>query len=179
MSGVIKLLRLGISKGRVTYRYPSERKPVPEGLRGRPEIVFDACIGCGACAHVCPPNALTVEEQEEMWKMKLFFGRCIMCGLCEEVCPVDAVRFSEDYELASTTKEALEVEFQMRRVKCEACGAYFTTERALNYTLSEYGELAYDIDKSLKEMVRLCPECKKTRWGDASADAYRRAKDEQ
>ncbi len=179
MSGVSKLLRIGIGKGRVTYRYPSERKPVPEGLRGRPEIVFDACIGCGACARVCPPNALTVEEQDEVWKMSLFYGRCIMCGLCEEVCPVDAIRFSEDYELASTTKEALEVEVQLRRVKCEACGTYFTTKRALDYTISEYSELAYDFDKGLREMVHLCPECKKTRWGEASADAYRRLKDEQ
>lgn len=179
MSEIFKLLRLGIKKGRVTYRYPTEKKPAPEGLRGKPEIGFDACIGCGACATICPPNALTVEEQDEKWKLKLFYGRCIMCGLCEEICPVDAIRFSDDFELASRDAKSLEVEIQLRKAKCSSCGAYFTTERALNYTLSEYKELVYDVDKDLREMVLLCPECKKSHWSDASADAYRRAKDEQ
>jgi len=179
LSEMIKLLMLGIKNGRVTYRYPTEKKPIPEGLRGRPEIGFEECIGCGACARQCPPNALVVEELDDKWKLRLLYGRCIMCGLCEEVCPVDAIRFSQDYELASLDRGVLEVELELRRVKCEECGAYFTTERALEYTLSEYDELTYDIDVGLRKMIHLCPECKKSSWSDASADAYRRIKDEQ
>ena len=176
MSGFIKLLRLGIRKGRVTLKYPVEATPTPEGLRGRPVLDFEACIGCGACAKTCPPNALTVEEKDKEWTLRLFYGRCIMCGLCEEVCPVDAFRFSDEFELASKTKKDLEVELRLLRVKCGRCGTYFTTRRVLEDTAREYSELGKIYDEGLKDMIKLCPDCRRKEWSESSAEAYRSAR---
>ena len=32
-------------------------------------------------------------------------SRCMFCGLCEDACPVDALELTQDFELASYTRE--------------------------------------------------------------------------
>lgn len=41
-----------------TILYPKEKVPVPEGFRGRVELIDENCIGCGKCAQVLPANAI-------------------------------------------------------------------------------------------------------------------------
>ena len=47
----------------------------------------DACVGCGACAEICPVQAVTVMDGvavvDEEW--------CIGCGVCVSRCPTDAI----------------------------------------------------------------------------------------
>jgi len=176
LSGLMDLLKVALSRGRVTLRYPTEETPTPEGLRGRPVLDFYKCIGCGACAAMCPPNALTVDEKESVWTLRLFYGRCLMCGLCEEVCPVDAFKFTKEFELASTNRGDLEVELRLKRAKCEDCGRYWTTERLRGEVDAEYASLGNIYDEELREMISLCPECRRKAWSETQAEAYRRAR---
>jgi ferredoxin len=50
----------------------------------------EACTGCGACAEICPVEAVKLEGDvpvvDKDW--------CIGCGVCSTVCPVDAVKIS-------------------------------------------------------------------------------------
>jgi ferredoxin len=47
-----------------------------------------ACLGCGACAEICPVVAVTMEGEvpvvDRQW--------CIGCGVCAGVCPAGAVQ---------------------------------------------------------------------------------------
>lgn len=63
----------------------------PEGLRNQKELSFIAhkCVGCGACAAVCPQGAhvLGAEGTHSFDRAK-----CISCGLCEKACPTQALK---------------------------------------------------------------------------------------
>ena len=51
----------------------------------------EKCIGCGACASLCPVGAITLVDG----KSQIDEGKCIKCGTCESVCPVEAIKISE------------------------------------------------------------------------------------
>ena len=47
------------------------------------------CIGCGACAAVCPVDAISFDENG---KAQIDQDICIKCGACEMACPVSAIK---------------------------------------------------------------------------------------
>ncbi|MGL5437365.1 MAG: DUF362 domain-containing protein [Lachnospiraceae bacterium] len=59
---------------------------------GKPHVVQDICIGCGACTRVCAHSAITITSR----KAAISHERCVGCGRCIGVCPVDAVASSYD-----------------------------------------------------------------------------------
>jgi hydrogenase-4 component H len=113
-------VRKGLRTGVLTTRYPGRYELMPPDFRGRPVIDPDHCLaaqGCTACIDVCLPKALHVDqvgnEQNKMnsldERLTLDLGRCIMCGLCINACPADALYMTQEYELAVTYREALQV----------------------------------------------------------------------
>lgn len=45
------------------------------------------CTACGACALVCPKEAVTLEETPAGFLTARVSDACVDCGLCREVCP--------------------------------------------------------------------------------------------
>jgi Fe-S-cluster-containing hydrogenase component 2 len=52
-----------------------------------PAVDDEACVGCGACADVCPMDAIAMVEGEAVVDEAL----CLGCGLCARACPTDSV----------------------------------------------------------------------------------------
>lgn len=102
----------------ITEQYPLERPVIFERFRGQPRLKVDPesgasmCIVCNLCALACPENLIVVTSQRnEVTKRKDLTtftydtSRCMFCGLCEDACPVDALELTQDFELASYTRE--------------------------------------------------------------------------
>jgi len=56
-------------------------------LSARPQVVRRSCVGCGACARICPTGAATVAKG----KARIDRRTCIRCMCCHEACRFDAI----------------------------------------------------------------------------------------
>lgn len=99
----------------VTVLYPFQPARTAEGLRGRPHIDITKCIGCGICARGCPSRALEMEGRKDEARFRIHLDRCLFCGQCERSCPQEAIKLTEEYELATTKRAQLVLEFERAR----------------------------------------------------------------
>ncbi|MCY4187615.1 MAG: NADH-quinone oxidoreductase subunit I [Bryobacterales bacterium] len=102
----------------VTEQYPLHRPPVAERYRGaprlntHPETAQTLCISCNLCALACPEQLIVVTSErnaetkrKDLTTFTYDVSRCMFCGLCEDACPVDALELTQDFELATYTRE--------------------------------------------------------------------------
>lgn len=59
---------------------------------GKPHVVEDACVGCGACTRICAHGAPVVENG----KATIDQNKCVGCGRCLAVCPKDTIEANYD-----------------------------------------------------------------------------------
>lgn len=59
---------------------------------GKPFVVTDKCIGCGACTKICAHSAAVVTDK----KAAIDHSKCVGCGRCIGICPKDAVSPASD-----------------------------------------------------------------------------------
>jgi NADH-quinone oxidoreductase subunit I len=101
-----------------TEQYPLERPQVAERYRGAPRLNVNPdtdetmCIACDLCALACPENLIVVSSErnektrrKELTNFTYDLSRCMFCGLCEDACPTDALELTQDFELASYTRQ--------------------------------------------------------------------------
>ncbi len=101
-----------------TEQYPFHRPKIAERFRGaprlnnNPETGETLCIACNLCAVACPEKLIVVSSErneqtrrKELTTFTYDTSRCMFCGLCEDACPVDALELTQDFELASFTRE--------------------------------------------------------------------------
>ncbi|WP_457614660.1 DUF362 domain-containing protein [Methanopyrus sp.] len=51
------------------------------------KVVVERCLGCAACAAVCPKDALTISGGKPE-----FGPECDECGVCAKICPMGAIK---------------------------------------------------------------------------------------
>ena len=93
-------------QGHRTVRFPDQVPALPDRYRGLPVIDPARCPdGCRQCADGCPTDAIDVSTGAP----RLDLGRCLFCTECIEACPEGAIVFTQDYRMATRTRDNLVV----------------------------------------------------------------------
>jgi NADH-quinone oxidoreductase subunit I len=79
-----------------------------------PDTDETMCIACDLCALACPEHLIVVSSErnektrrKELTNFTYDLSRCMFCGLCEDACPTDALELTQDFELASYTRDGM------------------------------------------------------------------------
>ncbi|MFW6189605.1 MAG: 4Fe-4S binding protein [Planctomycetota bacterium] len=132
--------------GPYTANFPAEPTPVSENFRGRPRFDEEECVGCGACANVCPPGALEMVDDAEsaVRSLTVHLDRCIFCGQCVANCLTErGIAQTQEYDLSTTDRAELREGTEKDLLLCEACGAVIGARDHIRWVAERLGPLAF------------------------------------
>lgn len=115
-------------KGPYTTSFPKRPHTPFERFRGRPYFHEGDCIGCTACAQVCPTGAIEFKDEVISGKGKRHFivhwDVCIFCGQCQANCPTAlGIILSQEFAFATCQNRAdLKQEIEKELILCDCCG---------------------------------------------------------
>ncbi len=127
-----------IMAGRATLPYPFKPHDPAADFRGYPEVDVDKCIGCGACAAVCPARLIKIEDKDQTTRhITRLLERCVFCGRCADVCPEDAITMTGQFQLTSDqVRQDLVHECDIFMATCKRCGHCYEPATPLDRIMS-------------------------------------------
>ncbi|MCM8764550.1 MAG: 4Fe-4S binding protein [Candidatus Omnitrophica bacterium] len=132
-----------------TARFPYEPHIPFERFRGKPQFNPEKCVGCGACAIVCPAEAIKVEDiinKEKPTRILTHYsGICIFCGQCEANCIADksGIKLTKEFDIAyfRQGEDCHSVEHEL--LVCSDCGKIIGVKKHLIWTINKIGHLSF------------------------------------
>jgi len=134
--------------GPYTTKFPSVPHIPPDGFRGKPEFHEDGCVGCAACAEVCPALAIKVTDEPDAdpptRRLELRFDKCVFCGQCELNCTTkEGVKLSKIFDMVTLDRSECVERIEHDLVLCEVCGAIVGAAKHLRWVAERLGAKAY------------------------------------
>lgn len=130
-----------------TTKFPKESHTPFENFRGKPVVSEEHCVGCQTCANVCPPSAITFNDNPEtaIRTITRDYGRCIFCGQCHDHCITgEGVKLSDKiFDMSTFNRDTLTETQERELIICNSCGAIITTRDHLIYIYHKLGSKAF------------------------------------
>ena len=131
-----------------TTKYPFEPYEPQDSFRGRPRFDESECIGCGACAQVCPPKCIDVIDDLKgstpKRRLVQHLDACIWCGQCARYCPTGAgIKMSHEFDCVGFAPEDFEEKVEKELLLCEVCGEVLGPTDQLRWLNARLGPVAY------------------------------------
>lgn len=118
----------------------------------------EACTLCGACARMCPTNALGYDASEGRLDFRAV--DCTACGLCTAACPEDAVTLDIGLDRAGSLVDRRTLVTD-EVVRCAGCGDPYLPARLLAHAQRVVQE-ATGAPRAPRSELERCPSCKVT-----------------
>ena len=137
----------------------------PEGFRGDPHVDHSKCMGCGACVHVCPADAIDLLDRASERVVRFTRQDCIYCASCADVCPSQAVALDYREKPWFRHREASRSEATLTLETCLVCGAPYAPRDQMRWALTKIDEtLRMDeaVRAKLRRSVGVCTTCRRT-----------------
>jgi hydrogenase-4 component H len=141
----------------------------PEGFRGDPHVDQEKCIGCSACANVCPADAIEIEDAGAARLVRFMRQACVFCATCQDVCPTKAVELRSGDAAWFREKGASKSEATLPLARCGICGEGFIPEAQIAWAMKTVGDkrvLAAADRVALQARLGVCMECRRSRIPD-------------
>lgn len=134
-----------------TTRFPYQEHIPFEKFRGKPQFNDKKCVGCGACAIVCPTGAISLEDKIDRnnftgtRRLTHYAGLCIFCGQCEANCIADklGIKLTKEFDLAyfHHGEDSHFVEHEL--LICKSCGRIIGAKKHLVWAIKKIGHLSF------------------------------------
>jgi len=141
----------------------------PEGFRGDPHVDQGKCIGCSACANVCPADAIEIEDGGTARAVRFMRQACVFCASCQDVCPTKAVELRCGDTAWIREKGASKSEATLPLARCGICGEGFIPEAQIEWamkTVSDKRALTQADRVALQGRLGVCMACRRGRIPD-------------
>lgn len=108
----------------VTLMYPEERPIIAVGHRGIHGYDEDKCISCDMCAVACPVDCIYIKSAGRgkdalMTQFDIDYTKCLFCDLCTPPCPTECIWMTQEFDLASYSKEDCIINFARTKTEEE------------------------------------------------------------
>jgi hydrogenase-4 component H len=137
----------------ITTRFPREIHRPFEHFRGKPQFVESECVGCGACAEICPSQAIQVIDPKQVpsgkkrktsRKIELRYDSCNFCGMCQSRCITGkGIRLTDQFDLALLDRNLAAESVERELAFCERCGGILTTCDHLRWIFHRLGAISF------------------------------------
>lgn len=133
-----------VVKGPYTTGFPFTPLKPAEAFRGLPEYHEDDCIGCGACAEVCPARTIDVIDEGSTRTLIHHYDNCIYCGQCQANCTTKKgiILSNERFDLAVFDRAQAIQKVEKELLLCEHCGGVIGPVEQLKWIARKVGSLA-------------------------------------
>jgi len=137
-----------VVRGPYTANFPAEPTPLPKAIRGRPTYHPEGCVGCGACAQVCPARAIEVRDERAagrapVRRLVLHYDICVFCGECVRGCATqEGITLSNEWELSGFSRAEMVQTVEKEMAPCEICGEPIAARDHLLWIHRRLGSLA-------------------------------------
>jgi formate hydrogenlyase subunit 6/NADH:ubiquinone oxidoreductase subunit I len=138
---------IALVKGPYTTKFPYEEHIPSLKFRGKPIPDEKECIGCGACAFVCPANAIELVDDKvnKVRSLTWHYDLCIFCGQCEMECTTEkGVKLSnKEFDLATSDRKTLFSTIKKEILVCPLCDEVIAPKDQILWIGKKLGDMAF------------------------------------